>query len=251
MSKLINDIKLKNKPKEFWTKYFSSIFAPPISVALIKLRLHPNIITLCMLPTSFLSLYFSVCIISKELNLFLISLMGILTNIIDYADGIVARQSNKVSNYGKYLDRICHYVANPAVFLAYGIYSIQVEKNLTGFLFLLITILDLFDTSSKDCLSLINLNKDEFSYGKSEKYTFSFRSTTNLIIRIFFLPLTCIPHIIFLFFPLFIYFDKLLLIYALLFIVVSISRILIRSTNIRKKYESKQKVKSSTNYKNL
>ena len=58
-------------------------------------------------------------------------------------------------------------------------------------------------------------------------------------ISIFFLPLTSIPHIILLFFPLFIYFDNLLLIYALLFIAVSISRIFIRSTNIYKKYAKK------------
>ena len=239
MSKLLKDIKLKKNPQEFWSKYFSSIFAPYISVALIKLKIDPNIITLLMLPSSFLCIYFSIFIINKELNLFLISLIGIAINIIDFADGIVARHSNKVSSYGKYLDRICHYVANPSVFLAYGIYSIQIEKNFTGFLFFLITLLDLFDVASKDCLSLINLSKNEFSYGKSKKFSFSIRSIIDLIIRIFFLPLTSIPHIILLFFPLFIYFDNLLLIYALLFITVSISRIIIRSTNIYKKYAKK------------
>lgn len=239
MWKLLKDIKLKKNPQEFWSKYFSSIFAPYISVALIKLRVNPNIITLLMLPSSFLCLYFSIFIINKELNLLIISLIAICINIIDFVDGIVARHSNKVSNYGKYLDRICHYVANPTVFLAYGIYSIQIEKNITGFLFFLITILDLFDVASKDCLGLINFSKHEFSYGKSKKYTFSIKSALDLIIRIFFLPLTSIPHIVFLFFPLFIYFDNLLLIYALLFLIITISRILIRSTNIYKKYARK------------
>ena len=103
----------------------------------------------------------------------------------------------------------------------------------------MITLLDLFDVASKDCLSLIDLSKNEFSYGKSKKFSFSIRSIIDLIIRIFFLPLTSIPHIIFFIFPLFIYFDNLLLIYALLFIVVSICRIFIRSTNIYKKYEKK------------
>jgi len=240
MSKLLKDIKLKRNPQEFWSKYFSSIFAPYISVVLIKLKVNPNIVTLLMLPCSFLCIYFSVFIINKELNLFLISLIGICINIIDFADGIVARHSNKVSDYGKYLDRICHYVANPSVFLAYGLYSIQVENNFTGFLFFLITLLDLFDSASKDCLSLINLSKHEFSYGKSRKYTFSIKSALDLIIRIFFLPLTCIPHIVFLSFPLFIYFDNLLLIYALLFLVILLTRIFIRSTNIYKKYERKK-----------
>ena len=245
MTRLIKDIKIKQNPQEFWSKYFSHIFVPYISAFLIKCKVNPNIITLLMIPSSFLCLYFSIFIFNKDLNLFLISLVGVCINIIDCVDGTVARHSNKVSSYGKYLDRICHYVTNPIIFLAYGISAIQVEKNLTGFLFFLITIIDLFDTASKDCLPLIKLRKDKFSYGKSRKYTFSFSSIANLIIRVFFLPLTCIPHIIFLFFPLFIYFDKLLLVYALLFLVVSISRLLIRSTNIRKKYESKNKIKSS------
>ncbi len=239
MSKLLKDIKLKKNPQEFWSKYFSSIFAPYISVPLIKLKVDPNIITLLMLPSSFLCIYFSIFIINKEINLFLISLIGICMNIIDFADGIVARHSNKVSRYGKYLDRICHYVANPSVFLAYGIYSIQIERNYTGLVFLFITLLDLFDVASKDCLSLINLSKCDFSYGKSKKFTFSIRSIIDIIIRIFFLPLTSIPHIVFLFFPVFIYFENLLLIYALLFLIVSISRIFIRSKNIYKKYANK------------
>ena len=237
MSKLLKDIKLKKNPQEFWSKYFSSIFAPYISVALIKLKIDPNIITLLMLPSSFLCIYFSIFIINKELNLFLISLIGIAINIIDFADGIVARHSNKVSSYGKYLDRICHYVANPSVFLAYGVYSIQIEKDFTGFLFFLITLLDLFDVASKDCLNLIQLSKKEFSYSKSRKIKLSFRSILDLIIKIFFLPLTCIPHIVFLLFPIFIYFENLLLIYALLFFIVSISRMFIRSINIYKSYE--------------
>ena len=245
MLTLIKDIKLKQNPQEFWSKYFSHKFVPFISAFLIKCKVNPNIITLLMIPSSFFCLYLSIFIFNKNLNLFLISLVGVFINIIDCVDGTVARHSNKVSSYGKYLDRICHYVTNPTIFLAYGIYSIQVEKNLTGFLFFLITILDLFDTASKDCLGLINLKKGKFSYGKSIKYTFSFRSVANLVIKIFFLPLTCIPHIIFLFFPLFIYFDNLLLVYALLFLTVSISRLLIRSKNIRKNYETKNKFQSS------
>ena len=239
MFKLLKEINHKKNPQEFWSKYFSSIFAPYISVFLIKLKVNPNIITLLMLPSSFLCLYFSIFIFDKNLNLFLISLIGICINIIDFVDGIVARHSNKVSQYGKYLDRICHYVANPTIFLAYGIYSIQVERNFTGFVFILITVLDLFDVASKDCLNLIELNKSEFSYSKSKKFNSSSRKFINLIIRIFFLPLTCIPHIVFLFFPLFIYFENLLLIYALLFLLLLIFKIYVRSTNIYKKYVKK------------
>ena len=103
-----------------------------------------------MIPTSILCLYFSIFIFDKNLNLFIISLIGVIINIIDCTDGIVARQTNKASIYGKYLDRICHYFANPTIFLAYGLYCIQTDKNIPGFIFILIAVFDLFDVASKD-----------------------------------------------------------------------------------------------------
>ena len=239
MSTLLKEINLNKNPQEFWSKYFSSIFAPHISVVLIKLQVNPNIITLSMIPFSILCLYFSIFIFDKNLNLFLISLVGVCINIIDFVDGIVARHSNKVSTYGKYLDRICHYAANPTIFLAYGIYAIQVEKNITGFLFLIITILDLFDVASKDFLYMININKEEFRYSKLKKFKLSIKDIRDNIIRIFFLPLTCIPHTVLILFPLFIYYDNLILFYALLFLIQLFFKIIKRSKNIRKKYEQK------------
>lgn len=82
MSALIKDIKLKQNPQEFWSKYFSHIFVPYIASFVIKSKLNPNIITLLMLPSSFLCLYLSIFIINKDLNLFLISLVGVSINII-------------------------------------------------------------------------------------------------------------------------------------------------------------------------
>ena len=237
MSKLLKEINLNENPQEFWSKYFTSIFAPSISVVLIKLKVSPNLITLSMIPCSILCLYFSIFIFEKNLNLFLISFIGVLINIIDFVDGIVARHSDKVSNYGKYLDRVCHYAANPTIFLAYGIYSIQVEKDITGFLFIIITILDLFDAASKDLLFMIDINKEEFRYSKLKKFTFSIREIRNNIIRIFFLPLTCIPHTVLLLFPLFIYYDNLIFLYASLFLFQLLLKIFKRSLNIRRKYE--------------
>ncbi len=239
MSKLLKEINENKNPQEFWSKYFSSIFAPYISVLLIKLKVGPNIITLSMIPSSIICLYFSIFIFDNTRNLFLISWIGVFINIIDFVDGIVARHSGMVSRYGKYLDRVCHYTANPTIFLAYGIYSLQVEKNITGFLFIIITILDLFDTASKDFLFMIDINKEEFRYSKLRKPPFSIRDIRDNIIRIFFLPLTCIPHTILLLFPLFIYYDNLIFFYALLFLVQLILKIIKRSTNIRIKYDEK------------
>ena len=68
----------------------------------------------------------------------------------------------KTSIYGKYLDRLCHYVANPAVFLSYAILACVNNLKITGLILILITLLDLFDVASKDNLYIINLDKKVF-----------------------------------------------------------------------------------------
>ena len=40
---------------------------------------------------------------------------------------------------GKYLDRICHYVANPAVFMSYGLLCTQNNYKFTGIILIIIT----------------------------------------------------------------------------------------------------------------
>lgn len=239
MKEIIKEINRKNKPQEFWSRNFTNFFAPFISVIFIKLKISPNLITISMLPTTFICLYFSIFIFDKNLNLFLISLIGVIINIIDCVDGIVARYSQKVSSYGKYLDRICHYAVNPSLFLAYGIYSIQIQQLLTGYIFIIITILDLFDMASKDTLSTLNLSKKDFSYSHPKKLTASLNSIRDAVVRMFFLPLTCFPHTILIFFPLFIYFKNLLFVYALLYLILLILKIYIRQKNIKKKYDGK------------
>ena len=236
MSRLMKKIKKEQDPQEFWSKYFTSLIDPYVAFILIKLKVNPNIVTICMIPTSILCLYFSIFIFDKNLNLLIISLIGIIINIIDCADGIVARQSNKASIYGKYLDRICHYFANPTIFLAYGLYCIQTDKNISGFIFILIAVFDLFDVASKDFLYMINLKKKNFSYSHPKKFNFKIKNINEKIIRIFFLPLTCIPHTVLFLFPLFIYYEWLLSFYAILFLSQLIIKILKRSKNIRKSY---------------
>lgn len=236
MSKLIKKIKKEQNPQEFWSRYFTSIVDAHIAFILIKLKVNPNIITFCMIPASIICLYFSIFIFEKNYNLFLISLIGVIINIIDSADGIVARQANKVSIYGKYLDRICHYVANPTIFIAYGLFCIQTDKNISGFIFILIAVLDLFDVASKDFVYMIDLKKRTFSYSHKKKFSFNIKNIFEKIIRIFFLPLTCIPHTVLLLFPLFIYYDWLLSFYAILFLFQLLIKILKRSNNIYKSY---------------
>ena len=150
-------IKTSQNPKEFWSKYFAIFFLPFFSTFFIKLRIHPNIITLMMLPLSFLSIFISIFIQNFNVGLIVISIIGISINMIDFIDGAVARYSRQTSIYGKYLDRLCHYVANPAVFMSYGLLALNNNFKFTGLILIFITFLDLYDVSSKDNLHMIKL----------------------------------------------------------------------------------------------
>ncbi len=237
MKRIYKEIKKGLNPKEFWSKNFSSIFVPFLSLFFIKFKIHPNLITLCMLPLCFVIIFFAIFINNNLLSLLGISITGIIINIIDFIDGTVARHTNKVSKYGKYLDRVCHYSANTTIYLGYGIYCLQTSNELTAFLFFLIAIIELFDSASKDSVYLINLEKTDFSYSKVNKFEFKFTTIRDHILRIFFLPLTSIPHTIVIFFPLFLFFKSGLLIYAILFLIQLIIKTIFRSINIFRNYE--------------
>ncbi len=230
-------IKTSQNPKEFWSKHFAIFFLPFFSTIFIKLRINPNVITLIMIPLSFLSIFLSLFIQNFNLGLFLISIIGISINLIDFVDGAVARYQKKTSTYGKYLDRLCHYVANPSVFMSYGLLATQNNLEFTGIVLILITFLDLYDVASKDNLHMIKLEKKVFSYySKQEKIKLNFKSLVSLIIRIFFSSLTSIPHIVFLLYPLFFYFKKLFSIYVFLYLIITSTKIFFRSKNIYNNY---------------
>ena len=234
-------IKTSQNPKEFWSQYFAIFFLPFFSTIFIKLKIHPNIITLMMLPLSFLSIFISIFIQNFNLGLIVISIIGISINMIDFVDGAVARYSRKTSIYGKYLDRLCHYVANPAVFMSYGLLALNNNFKFTGLILILITFLDLYDVSSKDNLHMIKLEKKVFSYySKQKKIKLNLKSLISLVIRIFFSSLTSMPHIIFLLFPLFFYFSKLFSIYIFLYLIITSIKVFFRSKNIYKYYKKNE-----------
>ena len=121
-------IKKSQNPQEFWSKNFT-IFFYLFFNNIYKIKNSPNIITLMIIPLSFLSIIISLFIDNFNLGLFIISIIGIFINIIDFVDGAVARYIKKTSIYGKYLDRLCHYVANPAIFLSYGLLAFKIILN--------------------------------------------------------------------------------------------------------------------------
>ena len=240
MNNIYQKIKTSQNPKEFWSKNFSIYFLPFFSTIFIKLKINPNIITLMIIPLSFLSIFLSIFLQNFHFGLLIISLIGIFINIIDFVDGAVARYLNKTSIYGKYLDRLCHYVANPALFISYALLANQNNFKFTAIVLILITFLDLYDVASKDNLYIINLKKNVFSYSKQEKIRLNLKTLISFIIRIFFSSLTSIPHVVFLLFPLFFYFTKIFSIYVFLYLIVISIKIIIRSKNIFETYKKNE-----------
>ena len=93
----------KNNTVRFITSvYFQDLFAKPLANFLIKLNVHPNLITLFGLLLSIfsaLSFFYN--------NSFYGVVFFIIALILDSTDGRVARGLGKFSDLGKFLDNIC------------------------------------------------------------------------------------------------------------------------------------------------
>ena len=185
MSALIKDIKLKQNPQEFWSKYFSHIFVPYIASFVIKSKVNPNIITLLMLPSSFLCLYLSIFIFNKELNLFLISLVGVSINIIDCVDGNISRIKNTATFYGKFLDGWVDIVIENFLILSL-IYFYLVNLNLSNFEIVFFTLTIIVNLSFNFLLDRYHNFRRWANENKIELVYKSILNSKNLIINNFF-----------------------------------------------------------------
>ena len=91
----------KNKKRFLLSVYFQDIFAVPLALALISLKVNPNAITMLGLVFSLVSAYFYL-----QESPVLGSLLFIICLILDSTDGRVARGLNKFSSFGAMLDSL-------------------------------------------------------------------------------------------------------------------------------------------------
>ena len=113
--------------KELYSRYFSGIFSPYLAALCVGTKITPNFLTILMIPFGILG---SLLIISTEpLMCIFGSICFVLLNILDAADGQLARYINKSSAFGDYLDRVAHYITNSAFVLAIGIYLFFITDN--------------------------------------------------------------------------------------------------------------------------
>src|SRR5690606_34256960 len=117
--------------KEFYSRTFSGKISPFIAAACCGTPITPNHLTVLMTPTGILG---GIAMSMGTAPGFLVGgLLFVLLNIIDAADGELARYTGQTSDFGDYLDRVAHYMTNTALVVGMGVGLF----NQTGHLYLI------------------------------------------------------------------------------------------------------------------
>jgi phosphatidylglycerophosphate synthase len=115
----LREIKARQNFKEFYSRHFSGRLSPFVAAALFNTKVTPNHLTLLMIPSGFIGA--ALFMTGEPWGFFLGGLFFVLLNILDAADGELARYRNTTSLFGDYLDRVAHYATNSAAVLGLGI----------------------------------------------------------------------------------------------------------------------------------
>ena len=228
-----SQIKKNTNFSEFYSKYFSGIFSPYLAAACVGTRITANHLTILMIPCGIIG---SLLIMSTN-PLFCLygSLCYVLLNILDAADGQLARYIKKPSAFGDYLDRVAHYITNSAFVLAVGLYLFFVTDNIAYiYLMFFCELCILGDEVIRDLLvacGVVNLKDSNPGTRKSEKS--KTRLISNSFIKniwsIFFSNIAIFINTNFLF---------MLEIYYLLFSIIVILKMFLRLPALKRNYST-------------
>lgn len=105
--------------KEFYSRLFSGKISPYLAAACVPTSITPNHLTLAMIPSGIIGGL--IAMNGTYLSFFIGGLFFVLLNVLDAADGELARHSGKTSDFGDYLDRVAHYATNSAAALGVGV----------------------------------------------------------------------------------------------------------------------------------
>lgn len=120
--------------QEFYSKIFSGRISPYVAAIFVNTKITPNHLTLTMIP---LGIFGGLMMtLGHEWIAFIGSLCFVLLNILDAADGELARFIKRTSAYGDYLDRVAHYLTNSAFVIGLGLFLFHQFEDVR-FLYLL------------------------------------------------------------------------------------------------------------------
>lgn len=116
--KCVREIYAAQEFKEYYSRNFSGKLSPFVAAGCVGTGITPNHVTALMIPTGIaggiaLSL-------GTPLGFLVGGLLFVLVNILDAADGELARYTKQTSDFGDYLDRVAHYMTNTAIVMGLG-----------------------------------------------------------------------------------------------------------------------------------
>ena len=118
-SQRVREIYAAQNFKEFYSRIFSGKISPIVAAACVGTRITPNHLTILMIPTGVVGGI--VLGLGTPLGFFYGGLLFVLLNILDAADGELARYTGQTSDFGDYLDRVAHYTTNTAIVMGLGL----------------------------------------------------------------------------------------------------------------------------------
>lgn len=160
----------KNWLVNFWCDNYARYLSPFMTMAALKLKIIPNIITLCMIIFGIIG---AVLFSLPELWCKILGVVFIhLWYIADESDGEVARITKRFSKYGTDLDFYAHMINHPLFIAAFGWNFIQIGYNTETILVLMFV----YVTSELSCRIMLGwdyIHRNEYSAGSNAKITLS------------------------------------------------------------------------------
>lgn len=163
--------------KELYSRVFSGKFSPFIAAACVGTVVTPNHLTALMIPTGVVG---GVALgFGTPWSFLAGGLLFVLVNILDAADGELARYTNQTSDFGDYLDRVAHYMTNSALVIGLGM-GVYAESGSSYLIFLMFMANSAIigDDALRDLLITCGLQKSAGGYSARK----SLKATTSISI---------------------------------------------------------------------
>jgi len=219
--------KIINNPtcNEFYYVIFTRFASAYVTSKLINTKITANHLSFLMIVTGILAIF--LLYFENLLLTMLSSIFFILHNILDTADGDLAREKNSQSNFGNFLDKLTHVIINPGIFLCLYFKYSESLQNISYF-FLGAAIIFLSDMVLKGHFDFLTNKKYSFSIKKNNSVNIIKETLLKKIISILF-SIIGFFHILF-FTSLFDYFtnQNITLVYLLLFSIITGIKFILR-----------------------
>ncbi len=157
---IVSDIYERQSFKEFYSRKISGKLSPILAAYCYRKSIHPNTLTLLMIPTGIIGGLLFSC--GGNINWALGGLALIILNILDAADGEVARYSNKTSLTGDYYDRVAHYITDVSAYFGAGVgLYLWLDNKIILYVSFVLVLTHISDIALRDLRVLVGVDLDK------------------------------------------------------------------------------------------